>query len=101
MNLKTLRRARGLTQRDLAEALGVTCQSISAMENTGEMRIKNAIAPAEILEVDLNTLLVGELACPKGGMPCSLYPRSLLHRKWHKSINKPTAATEDVALAHK
>ncbi len=58
--LKAARNGAGLTQEQVAEALGVSRQAVSKWENgTAEPSTSNLLALAKLYEVDVSELLRG------------------------------------------
>lgn len=67
MNLQTLRKARGLTQEEVAEKIGVSRQAVAKWENGESLPdIGNCTALARLYNISLDTLVNGE---PTGGFP--------------------------------
>ena len=62
MNLKELRKAKGLTQQSLADAAGVNISQVQKLEsgeiNVGNITLKNGLALANALGVDPAVLLL-------------------------------------------
>lgn len=74
--IKTLRRARKLTQQQLADGIGVVKQTISAWENDNakNMTLRNLFALADALDCDPRFLALGftdRLTVPLYGFPTS------------------------------
>lgn len=62
--LQSFRKARGLTQADVAERLGVTQQTLSALERNAEsVSVERLMRLLAILEVDL---ILSTRAAPEG-----------------------------------
>lgn len=55
-NIRTLRKERGKTQRELADAVGVYQTAVSKWENSGRMNLENAIKVADHYGVSLDAL---------------------------------------------
>lgn len=55
-NIRTLRKERGETQRELADAIGVYQTAVSKWENSGRMNLENAIKVADHYGVSLDEL---------------------------------------------
>lgn len=67
MNLQTLRKARGLTQEEVAEKTGVSRQAVAKWENGESLPdISNCTALARLYNISLDTLVNGE---PTDGLP--------------------------------
>lgn len=65
LNVRALRRVRGLTQAALAELAGVTDETVSRLERGAfEPSLSTAIAIAKALEVSLDELLGRRLEAP-------------------------------------
>mgnify|MGYP003313496116 CR=1 FL=1 len=59
-NIKRLRQERGITQADLASALGVTCQAVSKWESgTSDPSTSNLFSLAKLFGIPVEKLLQG------------------------------------------
>ena len=71
MELKAIRKERGLTQRQLADGAGVNLSLIGKLErgdyNCGNITARSLIAIADALEVDPHELLPDEKSDRRGG----------------------------------
>ena len=66
--LQELRRARGFSQEELADRLGVSRQAVSKWENgQGKPELDNVVRLAEIYGVTTDYLLAGKAAPPAPG----------------------------------
>ncbi|AYA98873.1 helix-turn-helix domain-containing protein [Lachnoanaerobaculum umeaense] len=60
-NIKKFRKLKGLTQKELAEKLGITQQSVAQYERTNKLpKLETLLYIANALDITLNGLLFGE-----------------------------------------
>ena len=60
-NIKKFRKLKGLTQKELAEKLGITQQSVAQYERTNKLpKLETLLYIADALDITLNGLLFGE-----------------------------------------
>lgn len=84
--LQTLRRAKGLSQEQLSEALGVTRQAISKWElNASLPDVEKLLALSEFFEVSTDYLLKETMETPTPAAPPTTGP---LSAPYHRHINK-------------
>ena len=62
--IREYRKKRKMTQEEVGEALGMKCSTYSQMERKGKITVEIARKIAEILEVDPDIIMFGEVQTP-------------------------------------